>query len=298
MSTDTKHTRQAKSRLIERITRVELRVTDIDRALSFYRDVAGFDVEKQEGERASLRAAGGSAFLALDSTGVTEPADPHATGLFHTAFRYPDRKSLGDALARVAHAGLELGASDHLVSEALYVDDPDGNGVELYWDRPVAEWPAPTDDMLVPMASLPLDLDGLYGRGRGPAAAGDRAPEGADVGHVHLQVSDVEETVRFYTDVLGLDLTARLGRSAGFFSSNGYHHHIGANAWRSQGGKPAPKERAGLERVVFATSGQGELESLRERLRAEGLQVENRRLRVNLLDPDQIELVFVVEDDD
>jgi catechol 2,3-dioxygenase len=297
VSTDTTRARQAKSSLIERIIRVELRVTDVDRALSFYRDVAGFDVEKREGERASLRAAEAPAFLVLDAAGVTEPADPRATGLFHTAFRYPDRSSLGDALARVAHSGLELGASDHLVSEALYVDDPDGNGVELYWDRPAAEWPAPTDDMLVPMASLPLDLDGLYRGGRGSAAVGDRAPEGADVGHVHLQVSDVGETVRFYTNVLGLDLTARMGSSAGFLSSNGYHHHVGANTWRSRRGKPAPRERAGLERVVFAVSGEDELEALRARLRTEGWQVEDRGRGVSFLDPDKIELTFVVEDD-
>jgi catechol 2,3-dioxygenase len=161
----------------------------------------------------------------------------------------------------------------------------------------VAEWPAPTDEMLVPMATLPLDLDGLYRRGGGPDAVGDRAPEGTDVGHVHLQVSDVEETVGFYTDVLGLDLTARMGSSAGFFSSNSYHHHIGANAWRSRGSKPAPKERAGLERVVFAASGDAELESLRGRLRAEGWPIEDRRRAINLLDPDKIELTFVVKDD-
>src|SRR5687768_3028714 len=97
---------------------------------------------------ATLRSLGGPVFLTLDSTGVTAPAEPRATGLFHHAIRFPTRSSLGNALARLAEAGYEIGAGDHLVSEALYIDDPDGNGVELYWDRPTEEWPAPSGDML------------------------------------------------------------------------------------------------------------------------------------------------------
>jgi catechol 2,3-dioxygenase len=284
-----------KSRLIERIVVVELRVRDIDRALACYRDIAGFGLERREGDRAALRAGGGAAFLVLNAEGVTEPADPHATGLFHTAFRYPDRGSLGDALARVLDAGLQLGAGDHLVSESLYVDDPDGNGVELYWDRPAAEWPAPNADMKVPMATLPVDLDGLYRGGHGSDALGDQAPEGTDVGHVHLQVSDVEQTVRFYTDVLRLDLTARLGRSAAFLSSNGYHHNVGANAWRSRGSKPAQKQRAGLERIVFEATDE-ELQALRSRLDSARLDFDPRDQKITLRDPDQIELIFVTRD--
>ncbi len=161
MSTATKREELVKSRLIERIERVGLRVTDIDRALRFYRDVAGLAVLDQDASRAVLGDGEGPAFLVLDSTGVTKPADPHATGLFHTAFRYPSRSSLGDALARLVEAGLELGAGDHLVSEALYVDDPDRNGVELYWDRPREEWPRPANGVGVAMFTAPLDVRAL-----------------------------------------------------------------------------------------------------------------------------------------
>lgn len=294
MGIATDRTGLVKSQLIDHIDRVELRVTDVDRALRFYRDVAGFTVVDQDGNRAVVSAVNGGAFLVLDSTGVTKPADPRATGLFHTAFRYPTRTSLGDALARVVEAGLELGAGDHLVSEALYVDDPDGNGVELYWDRPVEQWPAPTEDMLVPMATLAVDLDGLYREGRGRGALVGQAPGGTDVGHVHLQVSDVEETVGFYSDVLGLDLTARLGTSAGFFSSKGYHHNIGANAWRSRGGKPAAKERAGLERVVVGVTEEQEVDALHTRLREAGRNLTRSEGGLVVFDPDGIELSFVV----
>ena len=282
-----------KSRLISGIARVDLRVQDIERALGFYRDVVGLEVAERAGSRAALRSAGGDAFLSLESSGVTEPADPTATGLFHTAFRFPTRPDLGDALARLVDARFGVGAGDHLVSEALYVDDPDGNGVELYWDRPVEEWPPPTADMLVPMATLPVDLDGLLASGRGREAVSEPAPAGTDIGHVHLQVSNIDATVGFYVEELGLDLTAKLGRNAGFFSSHGYHHNIGANTWRSLGSKPAGRERAGLGGVVFAVTDGDELEGLRERLaRSESVSsTEQETLVVH--DPDGIELQFI-----
>ncbi|HYO61581.1 MAG TPA: VOC family protein, partial [Actinomycetota bacterium] len=212
-----------RSRLIDRIERVDLRVRDLDTSLGFYRDVVGLEVREQHGGRAVLAAPGGPGFLTLDSTGVTRPAQERATGLFHIAIRFPDRPSLGDALARLAATGIPIGAGDHAVSEALYVSDPDGNGVELYWDRPVDEWPAPVPGMMVPMVTLPVDLQSLLADGTGQDAVGGPAAPGTDMGHVHLQVSDVETTARFYTEEIGLDLTARMGGEAAFLSSNGYH---------------------------------------------------------------------------
>jgi catechol 2,3-dioxygenase len=282
-----------KSRLISGIARVDLRVQDIERALGFYRDVVGLEVAERDGSHAALRSAGGDAFLSLKSSGVTQPADPTATGLFHTAFRFPTRPDLGDALARLVDARFGVGAGDHLVSEALYVDDPDGNGVELYSDRPVEEWPPPTADMLVPMATLPVDLDGLLASGRGREAVSEPAPAGTDIGHVHLQVSDIDSTVRFYVEELGLDLIAKLGRNAGFFSSHGYHHNIGANTWRSLGSKPAGRERAGLERVVFRVTDGNELEGLRERLAGSENVSATGDDSLIVHDPDGMELQFI-----
>lgn len=279
------------SRLIERIQRVDLRVRDVEASLAFYRDVVGLEVREQTAERAVLASPGGPAFLTLESKGVTRPADPRATGLFHIAIRFPDRPSLGDALARLAAAELPVGAGDHAVSEALYVSDPDGNGVELYRDRPVDQWPPPVPGALVPMVTLPVDLQALIADGRAQDAVGGPAAAGTDMGHVHLQVSDVDATARFYVDEVGLDLTARMGAEAAFLSSNGYHHHLGANTWRSRGAKPASRDSAGLERVVFATSSE-RVEGLRLRLQEHGRSVSGDEGVVVVRDPDGIELRF------
>ena len=283
-----------KSTLIDHIKRVDLRVQNIDSALSFYRDVVGLNVVDQDASTARLASNDGPVFITLSSDGVTAPAEPRATGLFHTAIRFPTRRSLGDALARLVQAGLQIGAADHLVSEALYIDDPDGNGVELYWDRPEENWPSPSTDMLVPMASLHLDLQNVMDEGTGYDAIHQPAPAGTDVGHVHLQVSDVDATAAFYSEVLGLDMTAKLGDQAGFFSSNGYHHNLGANSWRSRGGKPARPDAAGLKRVVFAVSEPAELDALRSRLQERGIEVSGDPASALVVrDPDGIELHFV-----
>jgi catechol 2,3-dioxygenase len=283
------------STLVDHIERVDLRVRDIGASLAFYRDVVGLEVAERSETRAALRAPDGPVILTLDSEGVTAPAERRATGLFHVAIRLPTRPALGDALARLASAGMGIGAGDHLVSEALYIDDPDGNGVELYRDRPEDQWPEPQGDMIVPMATLPVDLEAVLAEGRGQDAVGQPAAEGTDIGHVHLQVSDVGETTRFYVEVLGLDLIARMGAQAGFFSSNGYHHHVGANTWNSRHGSPAGKEHAGLERVLFAVSGSSELETLQLRLAEYGHQAEERDGELVVADPDQIELRFTAK---
>lgn len=280
------------STLIDRIARVDLRVRAIDSALAFYRDVAGLHVVDVGPSHANLGDGSGTTMLSLDSTGVTGAADPYATGLFHTAIRFPTRAALGDVLTRVVAAGLELGAGDHLVSEALYVNDPDENGVELYWDRPVDQWPAPTETMAIPMATLPVDLESVLADGRGSEAVGASAPEGTDIGHVHLQVSDLGPTASFYVDVLGLDQTATLAGSAGFFSSKGYHHHLGANIWRSRHGRPAPRHKAGLERIVFSVASGDELAALKERLASSEARMEQTGAALTVWDPDGIELVF------
>jgi catechol 2,3-dioxygenase len=281
-----------RSTLIDHIERVDLRVRDVDASLGFYRDIVGLEVVDRNEHRAELGPPGGPVILTLDSTGVNAPAERRTTGLFHVAVRFPTRAALGDVLARLASASIEIGAGDHLVSEALYVDDPDGNGIELYRDRPVEEWPEPEGDMIVPMATLPVDLDGVLEEGRGTDAVGERAAEGTDVGHVHLQVGDIAVTTRFYAEVLGLDLIARLGGQAGFYSSNGYHHHIGANTWNSRNAQPASKDQAGLERIVFAVRERNELEDAESRLAEYGATFREEGDELVVEDPDRVELRF------
>jgi catechol 2,3-dioxygenase len=277
------------STLIQRIDHVVLRVRDIERSIGFYRDVAGLEVKSSTPTSAELGPPNGLAMLKLTSEGVDAPADRRGAGLYHTAIRFKDRAALANVLARVAEAGYRIGASDHGVSEALYVDDPDGNGVELYRDRPREQWPAPAPGEKVGMTLDPLDLQALISEARDPS----NKPEGTDIGHVHLEVTDLQATTEFYRDGLGLDLMAEYGDQAGFFSSRGYHHHLGANTWHSRGQGQAPRNHAGLERIVFRTETTDELASTKERLERAGHQtsLDGGTLTVN--DPDEIELVFV-----
>jgi catechol 2,3-dioxygenase len=285
-----------KSALIDRIERVDLRVQDVGRAVRFYSDVVGLKVSRQDKTHAALGTPDGRVILTLDSSGVTGRAVRRATGLFHTAIRFPDQPALGDALARLADAGLQIGGGDHAVSEALYVDDPDGNGVELYRDRPREAWPRPAPGARVPMTTEAVDFDTLLAAGRGLDAVAEPAPAGTDVGHVHLRVSDHSATRAFYADLLGLDVVADLG-SAGFYSSGGYHHHIGANTWESLGAGPSPRTLAGLDRVVFAASSRAELDAVRVRLEEAGHAVDGSADELVVRDPDAIELRFVHGDD-
>jgi catechol 2,3-dioxygenase len=284
--------RESTSELIQGIRRIELRVGDIDRAIGFYGDIVGLEVAERGPERASLRSPDGEAILALAAGGVELPANRTATGLFHTAIRFPDRRSLGAALSRLVAAGYEIGAGDHGVSEAIYIDDPDGNGVELYWDRPREVWPKPEPGERVHMGTAPVDLHSLLEEATENDVDGSVAPSGTVVGHVHLQVSDLARTISFYTDVLGLDLMTRLGDHAAFFSSGGYHHHIGANIWNSRGQDPASRDHAGLERVVFSVGDPKELVDLRERLGNAEIPMQSSRDEVVVRDPDDIELRF------
>jgi catechol 2,3-dioxygenase len=181
-----------------------------------------------------------------------DPPPRRSTGLFHTAFLYPTRGQLGAALLRVAHRRARFsGASDHLVSEALYLDDPDGLGVELYRDRPRREWPPPEPGERVHMDTLPLDLDALAADAQGDA-------DGVSIGHVHLKVADVGAAVAFWTREVGLELMTGWAGQAAFLAADGYHHHVGVNVWLSRGAPPEPADGPGLDAVVLAGTGRDE----------------------------------------
>ena len=228
--------------MINGVAKVDLRVDDIGDAARFYRDVAGLEDDGS----GNLRSPGGPVLISLRDDGVSGRAPARASGLFHTAVRYPTRADLASALRRIAVTRPEFtGASDHGVSEALYLNDPAGNGVELYWDRPREVWP---DDMF----TAPLDLDDLAAAG-GEAA---QAPEGTDIGHVHLRVSDLGPAQDFYVGDLGFEVMHRYGDQALFVATNGYHHHVGLNTWYSAGQPIEPPTGPGLDRVVFAADGE------------------------------------------
>lgn len=236
-----------------RIGGVALAVRDPDRMAAFYRDVIGLEVIAQDGGAIRL-GAGGTAFLELLRRPGALPDDPATAGLFHTAFLLPSRAALGRWLAHHRALGGQLdGGADHLVSEAAYLRDPEGNGIEVYADRPPAQWRWRGDgaERRVEMANRPLDVPGLL---RAAATPWGGAPPGTRIGHVHLRVGDVGEAVRFYAGTLGLDLTASRD-SAAFLSTGGYHHHVAVNTWSSAGAGPRDPGRAGLASVTLDVAG-------------------------------------------
>jgi catechol 2,3-dioxygenase len=179
------------------------------------------------------------------------PRAPHSSGLFHLALLVPDRRALAQTLLRAVGGNALTGASDHLVSEALYLSDPQGNGIELYRDRPREEWRRDATTGELAMTTLPLDLDALLAElpdaEREPTAAADtEMPAGTTLGHVHLQVSDLAAAEAFYAGALGFDVTVRGYPGALFVAAGGYHHHIGLNTWSSAGGPPADPAARGL----------------------------------------------------
>jgi catechol 2,3-dioxygenase len=238
-----------------RIGRVRLRVADLDRAQDFYSRALGLRLLGRENGLATMSADGETALVELDTTESADgpPAPPHSTGLFHVAYLFPSRETLGRAVERVLGAGAPLsGASDHLVSEAVYLSDPDGNGIEIYRDRPREQWPAPAPGQSVALDTLPLDLGDLLSQA-GPDEGG--ADPGTTVGHVHLKVSDLDSSVAWYRDSLGLEVMAGLGAQAAFLAAGDYHHHVGLNVWQSRGAGPPPPGSAGLDHFTVVVPG-------------------------------------------
>jgi catechol 2,3-dioxygenase len=248
-----------------RIGSVALAVSDLSRSADFYERALGLPLISRDSAGALLGPDPGHPLLALTELRTDPtPAPPGSTGLFHVAWLHPSRAALAATVRRVAGARWPFeGTADHGVSEALYLSDPDGLGIEIYVDRPRELWDRPADGNGVKMVTLPLDLDDLLAAG-GPAATA-AMPADTAVGHVHLKVADVPRAVSFYRDALGLQEQARLP-SAGFLSAGGYHHHVGLNSWQSQGGRPAPENAPGLRSVALELSDAAALEALERRL--------------------------------
>lgn len=228
---------------------VRLVVADLERSVDFYRRAIGLAnldrVPAGDGAGASATmGAGGRAIVVLEEEPGAKPSRGYS-GLYHVAIRVPERVDLARWLAHAARTRVPLtGASDHRVSEAIYLHDPDGHGIEVYRDRPREQWEGRVQEA---MALLPLEADDLLGElGDAGRAAFDGLPPGTDVGHVHLRVADVSAAVGFYRDVLGFELTQRYGAGAAFLAAGGYHHHVGLNVWESRGGAPPPRGATGL----------------------------------------------------
>jgi catechol 2,3-dioxygenase len=264
-----------------------LTVADLGRSLKFYTDVFGFALLAREGANATLSAGGRPLLLLTEHAGAAPwPHDRYGyTGLYHFAILAPSRADLGRWLRHWLEQGMPLpGQGDHLVSEALYISDPDGNGIEIYRDRPRAEWAWVNGR--VRMAADPVDIHGVLAEGDGAGQAWDGLPAGTRLGHMHLQVGDIATARAFYCGVLGFDLVAEMPKAL-FVSAGGYHHHIGMNTWHSQGAQPAPEGTAGLRfyTVDFAT-GEARAAAL-ARLDAAGIAYRRADAAIVVRDPFQ-----------
>ncbi|MDR2998633.1 MAG: VOC family protein [Microbacterium sp.] len=267
-----------------RMGAVTLFVGDLDAMTRYYRDVVTLQVLGAEGDAVTLGRAGVPIVVLRHEPGLRHAASGSA-GLYHTAILFESQAALAAALYSVArHApGTFTGSADHLVSQAFYFTDPEGNGVELYWDRARTEWSWTHGQ--VEMATLHLDPNAYLGEHLTEAVIeGSTAQDAASVGHVHLSVGDVATARSFYVDALGFDATASLGESALFVSAGGYHHHMAMNVWESRGaGRRMPALGLGL--VDLTVPDADALGALTERLRDHGFAVRDDGRTVSFDDP-------------
>ncbi|PTX64616.1 catechol 2,3-dioxygenase [Melghirimyces profundicolus] len=261
------------------ISRVHLTVADLERSLDFYRDTLGFRMLRRESRTAELTADGTTPLVILEEVAEARPKPPGTTGLYHYAILLPERTDLARCLRYLADIGIRMGASDHHFSEALYLPDPDGNGIEIYADRPRELW---RRDGELPAVSDPLDVKGLL------SLAGDQTWEGfpqkTRIGHVHLHVADLHQAEEFYCEGLDLEPTIRWNGTL-FVSAGGYHHYIGLNTWAGQGAPPPPPNSVGLRVFSLKVQSPEEVERIAQRLRQIGAPVETRGAAVLTTDP-------------
>jgi catechol 2,3-dioxygenase len=266
-----------------RIGAVRLAVAELDRAREFYERTIGLrTLERSDG--AERLGADGTTVVELIAEPGGAPRPAGTTGLFHLAILVPGRRELARSLRRLAESRWPLaGASDHLVSEALYLADPDRDGIEIYRDRPRGEWRM--EGGTLQMATLPLDLDALLGEpdeSDGPPA---QVAAGTRIGHVHLHVSDLAAAERFYVDALGFEVTVRDYPGALFVSAGGYHHHVGLNTWAGEGAPAPPPGSLGLRWFEVLVPDRGELERIERRLSDAGVEAKRHDDGILTTDP-------------
>jgi catechol 2,3-dioxygenase len=258
-------------------------VSDLDRSVDYWENAIGLRTNERDGATARLGVPGRD-LLVLEEQSGARPGRGTTTGLFHLALLLPERRDLASWLARAASSGTRLtGASDHFVSEALYLRDPDGHGIEIYRDRPRDTWTNNADGSLN-IGTVALDLDDLM-REYDSSQPFERMPDGTVMGHIHLQVAQLVEARRFYTDVLGLDLMVEIPGQASFLASGGYHHHVGMNVWAGVGAPPPPADQAALKRAALEVDSADRLDAIEARLSDAGHEPVRDGHRLLVTDP-------------
>lgn len=251
---------------------VHLRVADLSNLVNYYTTL-GLHLHRRKDRRAVL-GDGITELLILDERPDGQRVQG-TSGLYHFAILLPSRADLGRALRHFGQSTIPVGgASDHAVSEALYLTDPEGNGIEIYRDRPRSEWRYPNGQLLI--NTNPFDATGVLAAGDADPREWNGFPTGTVIGHIHLHVGSIDAAESFYRDALGFDLITRYGPSATFLSAGGYHHHIGANTWAGVGAPPAPANAWGLSHFTIEVPGTQAISDVRTGLEAAGVSVAER----------------------
>ncbi|MEK4259637.1 VOC family protein [Paenibacillus sp. FSL H3-0329] len=272
---------------------VQIRVSNLERSLTFYQNVVGLSVLRQTGRKVEMTADGQNVLLILREIENARVIRPNSVaGLYHFAILVPDRPSLGLVVRNLISSGIEVGQGDHLVSEALYIQDPDNNGIEIYRDRPKSEWKYDAEGHVM-MSTDPVDVDGLLAASEGLSWNG--LPAGTVIGHVHFHVGNLNKAKAFYVDLLGFELTANYGSAAMFISAGGYHHHIGLNVWAGQGAPAAPADTVGIDYFTLILANEEERNAVVERVRQAGYAVTEENGNPTFQDPWNIGIRLVLE---
>ncbi|WP_458118762.1 VOC family protein [Paenibacillus sp. Z6-24] len=269
---------------------VKIKVSQLERSIAYYTDVIGLQVLKQDETTAQLSADGIHPIVIIEEivNAIILPQNS-TVGLYHFAILLPDRVSLGIALRHLLKHRQNIGQGDHLVSEALYLNDPDNNGIEIYADRPRDTWQKDEHGHVM-MGTEPVDVDGLLELAEGKAWNG--LPAGTKIGHVHFHVSDLMEARRFYVDILGFEMMLTDNRSVAFISAGGYHHHMGLNTWAGVGAPKAPANATGMDYYSLQLPDRQFLNEVAERLRAAGIPAEQDGPALWVTDPSNIRILF------
>lgn len=272
----------------------QIRVLDLPKQKAYYEKL-GFQLLNETESEVVFGAGSSDAVLILKQEDGSIPRPPRTTGLFHFAILVPSREALAHVIGNVAQQGIPFsGAGDHLYSEAFYLTDPEGNGVEIYRDRPKSEWTIHENGM-IDTDTLPVDVEdvlSLYD----PAADWNGFPEGTILGHMHLNVSVLDsELEHFYFDVLGFDLKTNFHNSAYFISAGGYHHHIAMNVWAGVGAAPSPPNASGLISFSLNMSSESKLEELRQQLQKENVSFIDEKEKIIVKDVNDNDMIFVVQ---
>ncbi|ANF96844.1 VOC family protein [Paenibacillus bovis] len=269
---------------------VKIKVSQLERSIVYYTEVIGLQVLQQDDTTAHLSADGIHPIVIIKEIANAVILPPQsAAGLYHFAILLPDRVSLGLALRNLLQHRQNIGQGDHLVSEALYLNDPDNNGIEIYADRPKETWQKDEHGYII-MGTEPVDVEGLLELAEGKTWTG--LPAGTKIGHVHFHVSDLSEARRFYVDVLGFEMMLTDNRSVAFIAAGGYHHHLGLNTWAGVGVKKAPANAAGIDYYSLQLPDRQALDEVKARVRSAGIPADEEEQFLWVTDPSHIRILF------